>query len=39
MEYKNGKRHNDIYSRMRLIAKQLTDAEIKALSEYYQQLR
>ena len=36
--YKNDERHNDIYSRMRLISKQLTDAEIKALSVYYQQL-
>jgi cytochrome c553 len=39
MEYKNGQRHNDIYSRMRLISKQLSEAEIKALSIYYQQLR
>ncbi len=39
LEYKSGERHNDIYSRMRLIAKQLTEAEIKALSEYYRQLR
>lgn len=39
MDYKSGKRHNDIYSRMRLIAKQLSDDEIKALAEYYQQLR
>jgi cytochrome c553 len=39
MEYRSGKRHNDIYSRMRLIAKQLSEAEIKALSKYYQQLR
>jgi len=37
--YKNGQRHNDIYSRMRLIAKQLSDAEVKALAEYYQQLK
>jgi cytochrome c553 len=39
MEYKNDQRHNDIYSRMRLIAKQLSAAEIKALSYYYQQLK
>jgi cytochrome c553 len=38
-QYKNSERHNDIYSRMRLIAKQLSEAEIKALSEYYQQLK
>lgn len=36
--YKNDERHNDIYSRMRLISKQLTDAEIKVLSIYYQEL-
>lgn len=34
--YKDGKRHNDIYSRMRLIANQLTEKEIKELSLYYQ---
>ncbi len=39
MEYKKGTRHNDIYSRMRLIAKQLSDVEIKQLGEYYQQLK
>jgi cytochrome c553 len=39
MQYRSGERHNDIYSRMRLIAKQLSEAEIKALSIYYQQLR
>ncbi|MEQ1545661.1 c-type cytochrome [Methyloglobulus sp.] len=39
LAYKNGQRHNDIYSRMRLIAKQLSESEIKALSTYYQQLR
>jgi cytochrome c553 len=37
--YKNGQRHNDIYSRMRLIAKQLTEEEIKELAFYYQQLK
>jgi cytochrome c553 len=38
-DYKNGSRHNDIYSRMRLIAQQLTDEEIKELAQYYQQLK
>jgi cytochrome c553 len=37
--YKNDQRHNDIYSRMRLIAKQLSDEEIKELAQYYQQLK
>ncbi|KJV05648.1 c-type cytochrome [Methylocucumis oryzae] len=37
--YKTGARHNDIYARMRLIAEQLTDEEIKALAQYYQALR
>lgn len=37
--YKNGQRHNDIYSRMRLIAQQLSDAEIRELAQYYQQLK
>ncbi len=37
--YKTGSRHNDIYSRMRLIAKQLTDEEIEQLGQYYQQMR
>ncbi len=39
MAYKNGQRHNDIYSRMRLIAKQLSEEEIKELAGYYQQLQ
>lgn len=39
LAYKNGQRHNDVYSRMRLISKQLTDSEIKALADYYQDLR
>jgi cytochrome c553 len=38
-EYKTGDRHNDIYSRMRLIAKQLTEEEIKDLAQYYLQLK
>ncbi|MCF7966381.1 MAG: cytochrome c4 [Methylobacter tundripaludum] len=37
--YKNGRRHNDIYSRMRLIAQQLSDEEISELAQYYQQLK
>ncbi|MDQ7089100.1 MAG: c-type cytochrome [Methylococcales bacterium] len=39
LAYKNGTRHNDLYSRMRVISKQLSDVEIKQLAEYYQQLR
>ncbi|NOQ63589.1 MAG: c-type cytochrome [Methyloprofundus sp.] len=39
LEYKNGTRHNDIYSRMRVIAKQLSDKEIQQLGEFYQQLK
>lgn len=34
--FKQGTRSNDIYSRMRLIAKQLTESEIKELGLYYQ---
>ena len=34
-EFKTGLRHNDIYSRMRIIAKALTDEEINALAQYY----
>jgi cytochrome c553 len=37
--YKNGQRHNDIYSRMRLIAQQLSDEEIRELAQYYQQFK
>lgn len=37
--YKSGERHNDIYSRMRLISQQLNDAEIQELAQYYQQLQ
>lgn len=36
--YKSGERHNDIYSRMRLISKQLSEEEIQELAEYYQSL-
>lgn len=39
LAYKNDQRHNDIYSRMRLIAKQLSDEEIRELAQYYQQLK
>jgi cytochrome c553 len=39
LEYKNGQRHNDIYSRMRLIAQQLSEEEIKELAQYYQQIK
>lgn len=39
LAYKNGERHNDIYSRMRLIAQQLSEAEIKELADYYQQFK
>lgn len=38
-EYKTGIRHNDVYSRMRLIAKQLSEEEINQLAQYYQQLK
>lgn len=34
-EFKNAVRHNDIYSRMRIIAKSLTDDEIDSLTEYF----
>jgi cytochrome c553 len=34
-EYKSGARGNDIYSRMRLIAKVLTDEEIVQMANYY----
>jgi len=33
--FKEGDRENDIYSRMRLIAEQLTDEEIEHLANYY----
>lgn len=36
--YKDGSRHNDIYSRMRLLSQQLSDAEIRELARYYQQM-
>lgn len=34
-EYRNGTRHNDVYARMRLITKELTDVEIENLAHYY----
>jgi len=37
--YKNGERHNDIYSRMRILSQQLSDTEIQELAQYYQQLQ
>jgi cytochrome c553 len=36
--YKSGERHNDLYSRMRLISKQLSEPEIQQLGKYYQSL-
>jgi len=36
--FKSGSRHNDIYSRMRLIAQSLSDEEIEELGFYYQNL-
>ncbi len=38
-EYKNGVRHNDVYSRMRLISEQLSEEDIKQLAQYYYQMR
>lgn len=37
--FKQDERHNDIYSRMRSIAKQLSDEEIKELAAYYQGMK
>ena len=39
LAYKNGQRHNDVYSRMRLIVQQLSEEEIKELAQYYQQVK
>ncbi len=39
LEYKTGARHNDIYSRMRLIAEQLSEEDINQLAQYYYQLK
>ncbi len=38
-EYKKGERHNDVYSRMRLISEQLSEEDIKQLAHYYYQLK
>ena len=38
-EYKTGVRHNDVYSRMRLISEQLSEDDIKQLAQYYYQMR
>jgi cytochrome c553 len=38
LDYKNGQRRNDIYSRMR-IGQQLSKEEIKELAQYCQQLK
>jgi cytochrome c553 len=35
MEYKEGERTNDIYSRMRFIAGELSEQEIRELADYY----
>ena len=37
--FKSGERHNDIYSRMRLIAETLSDQEIEELGLYYQNIK
>ena len=37
--FKAGNRHNDIYSRMRLIAQSLSDEEIEELGLYYQNIK
>jgi cytochrome c553 len=39
LEYKSGQRHNDIYGRMRLIADELSETEIRELAQYYQQMK
>jgi cytochrome c553 len=39
LDYKSGARHNDVYSRMRLIAGKLSEAEIKQLAQYYAKLK
>jgi cytochrome c553 len=38
-DYKTGARSNDVYSRMRLIAQQLSEEEISQLAQYYHQLK
>jgi cytochrome c553 len=37
--FKQGSRHNDVYGKMRLIARLLTDQEIKELGIYYQNMK
>ncbi|MGZ5000140.1 MAG: c-type cytochrome [Methylomonas sp.] len=37
--FKDSSRHNDVYSRMRLIAQRLTDQEIEELGLYYQNIK
>jgi len=37
-DYKSGKRNNDIYSRMRLIAQAMSDQEIVEVANYYAQM-
>lgn len=39
LAFKNGQRRNDVYQRMRNIARVLSDEEIQALAEYYQGVR
>ena len=34
-EFKEGDRGNDVYSRMRVVAEALTEAEIEGLAAYY----
>lgn len=38
-DYKTGARANDVYSRMRLIAQQLSEEDITQLAQYYHQLK
>lgn len=38
-KYKSGERHNDVNSGMAQFSKDLTDAEIEALADYYAQLK
>lgn len=37
--FKDGSRHNDVYGKMRLIAKTLTEKEIEELGVYYQDMK
>ncbi|MGR8979278.1 MAG: c-type cytochrome [Gammaproteobacteria bacterium] len=37
--YKQGSRHNDVYGKMRMVARLLTDEEIAELGRYYQQMK